>query len=259
MTAYFDRKSAGRLRKKRHQKGRIKSILFLIVLSMIGAAAYYGYHMALKKGVFNIKQVTVSGNRMVGSEGLMAIAEPLRGRTIWQARCREISNKIRREYPAVKKAGITIWPWGMADIKITERKPLARLYHDNRQMIDAEGVIFVSSQPDEGKPGLPLLKVNNADAVSIWRGLRLVESAPWVENDWLIDPSDQNDIRLVLPGGAVVHFGNGSFKQEWQKLGEVLEKMKSENLTAAEIDLRFNGQAIVKGQAMVQATGSEGK
>lgn len=259
MTAYFDRKSAGRLRKKRRQKGKLKAVLVLIVFSAMLSAGFYGYKQGLKKGIFNIKQVKINGNRMADTDGIMEIAGNLNGRVLWRAEYQKTAARIRQKYPAIKRSTFTVWPWGIVDLRISERKPLAELQHDGQLVIDAEGVVFriVLMPADSGREKLPRLKTNGAGAESVWRTLRLIESAPWVENQWLFDPSDQNDIKLWLPGGVAVHFGNGRFKKEWQKLGEVLENLKNENLTASEIDLRFNGQAIIKGQALVQETGDK--
>ncbi|HAD82414.1 MAG: hypothetical protein A2509_08535 [Candidatus Edwardsbacteria bacterium RIFOXYD12_FULL_50_11] len=259
MTAYFDRKSAGRLRKKHRQKGKLKAILGLIILSATLAAGIYGYRQGLEKGIFNIKQVNISGNRMADTAGIREIAGELRGRVLWRAEYRKTAARICQKYPAVKRSKFTVWPWGIADLHITERKPLAELQHDGQLMVDSEGTVFRTSQvfADSCKAKLPRLRTNGASADGVWRALRLMESAPWVENQWLFDPTDENDIKLWLPGGVAVHFGNGHFKKEWQKLGEVLENLKKENLTATEIDLRFNGQAIIKGQALVQGTGDK--
>jgi cell division septal protein FtsQ len=254
MTAYFDRKSAGRLRKKRRQKGKLKAILVLIIFSVMLAAGFYGYKQGLKKGIFNIKQVNVKGNRMADTGGIMEIVGDLNGRVLWRAGYKKIAARVRQKYPAVKRSTFTVWPWRIVDLRITERKPLAELQHDGQLVIDAEGVVFRTSlmPADSYREKLPRLRTSGAGPEGIWRALRLIESAPWVESQWLFDPSDQNDIKLWLPGGVAVHFGNGHFKREWQKLGEVLENLKNENLTVTEIDLRFNGQAIIKGQALVQ-------
>ncbi|MDQ7797975.1 MAG: cell division protein FtsQ/DivIB [Candidatus Edwardsbacteria bacterium] len=259
MTAYFDRKSAGRLRKKHRQKGKLKAILGLIVLSATLAAGIYGYRQGLEKGIFNIKQVNISGNRMADTAGIMEIAGELSGRVLWRAEYRKAAVRICQKYPAVKRAKFTVWPWGIADLHITERKPLAELQHDGQLVIDPEGVIFRAARmpADRDREKLPRLKTNGAGAHGVWRALRLMEAAPWLENQWLFDPTDEKDIKLWLPGGVAVHFGNGHFKKEWQKLGEVLENLKRENLTATEIDLRFNGQAIIKGQALVQGMADE--
>lgn len=259
MTAYFDRKSAGRLRKKRRQKGKLKAVLVLIIFSAMLSAGVYGYQQGLKKGIFNIKQVNISGNRMTDTAGIMEIAGDLNGRVLWRAEYRKTAARISRKYPAVKRSKFTIWPWGIVDINITERKPLAELQHDDQLVIDPEGVAFRTAlmPADSGREKLPRLKTNGAGAEGVWRALRLIEAAPWVENQWLFDPSDQNDIKLWLPGGVAVHFGNGRFKKEWQKLGEVLENLKNENLTASEIDLRFNGQAVIKGQGLAQNQGNK--
>jgi len=254
MTAYFDRKSAGRLRKKRRQKGKLKAILLLSIFSAMLAAGFYGYKQGLKKGIFTIKQVNISGNRMADTAGIMEIAGDLNGRILWRAGYNKIAARVCQKYPAVKRTKFTVWPWGIVDIHITERKPLAELQHDGQLIIDAEGMVFRTAlmPADSGREKLPRLRTSGAGPEGIWRALRLMESAPWVENQWLFDPTDQNDIKLWLPGGVAVHFGNGRFKKEWQKLGEVLENLKNENLTVTEIDLRFNGQAIIKGQGLAQ-------
>lgn len=258
MRNYFDRKSAGRFRKKRQQKGRVKAIFCLVFFILAIASGLYGYRYCLVAGVFNIKQVNIRGNRMIAAESILNIADCLNGKIIWNAGYGNVAAKISQKYPAIKKTSFRIWPWGIVDIVINERKPLAELSHDRSLMVDSEGMIFkaensLSLVSGNDKPRLPQLKTNGASPIGIWRALRLIEAAPWAENDWIFDPSDESDINLLLPGGVAVHFGNGAFEQGWKKLGEILTGVDKENFAAREIDLRFKDQAVIKEQIMAQS------
>ena len=258
MSTYFDRKSAGRLRRKRQQHGRVKTIFSIGLIILAVAGGLYGYRYCLAVGVFNIKQVNIKGNRMIAAESLSNIADFLNGKIIWNSEYRNAAAKISNKYPAIKRVNFRVWPWGIVDIIVNERKPLAELSHDRSLMMDSEGVIFnaessTGSAPGNVKPRLPQLKISGASSIGIWRALRLIESAPWAENDWIFDASDESDINLLLPGGVTVHFGNGAFERGWKKLGEILTDPGKENLAAREIDLRFKDQAIIREQIMAQS------
>ena len=258
MRNYFDRKSVGRLRKKRRQQGRLKTILRLVFFILAIAGGLYGYRYCLAAGVFNIKQVNIRGNRMIAAESISNIADSLNGKIIWNSEYRNVAAIISKKYPAIKRTNFRVWPWGIVEIIVNERKPLAELSHDRSLMMDSEGMIFkaensIDSVSGSDKPRLPQLKTTGASSIGIWRALRLIEAAPWAENDWLFDPSDESDINLLLPGGVAVHFGNGAFEQGWKKLGETLTDLGKENLAAREIDLRFKDQAIFKEQIMAQS------
>lgn len=257
MSNYFDRKSTGRMQKKRQQKGRLKKFFRLVLFILAVAGGLYGYRYCLAAGVFNIKQVNIRGSRMIAAEKVSEIAVSLNGKPFWSADYRGVAAKISKKYPAIKRADFRVWPWGIVDIIIDERKPLAELINDRSLMMDGEGVVFkaensLASTSGKSKSGLPQIKTTGASSTGIWRALRLIESAPWAESDWLFDPSDEADMNLLLPGGVAVHFGNGSFEQGWKKLGEILTDLGKGNLTAREIDLRFKDQAIIKEQAIAQ-------
>jgi cell division septal protein FtsQ len=252
MIAYFDKKSAGRLRNQRRQRGRVKAMFFLILLAGMFLGAKAGYRYLLRKGLVIIKQVEISGNQIVATSSIHEVTCKLKGRVMWRGGYSSLANNMMQKYPAIKRAEFMVWPWGKVDINIIERKPLARMRHDQMLLIDNEGILFTPDsiagiKARKEKIKLPFLNIIDSNTNGRWRALRLIESAPWLENDWVFDAGNENDIKLWLPGNVAVHFGNGSFKTEWQKLGDVLKRMEQENVTTSEIDLRFNGQAVLKG------------
>ena len=246
---YFDRKSAGRLRRQRGRSARLKAVLGAVLIAGTMAGGAWGFRSLEAKGCFNVRTVVISGQRMVDEAGITEQANQLVGKPLWKAGYSRVASQLVRRHPAIRQTSFRAWPWGRVELSIRERKPVAIIHQGNGSLIDGEGVVFKpdSTRAWEGWEKTPQLIITGCSQAGIWRALRLIESAPWVEPDWLFDPSHENDIRLWLPGGVGVHFGNGDFARQWQKLGEVLASLEGEGQPVCQIDLRPRGQAVVRG------------
>ena len=71
-----------------------------------------------------------------------------------------------------------------------------------------------------------------------------------------MDPGDEEDIKLRLADGTLVHFGNGNFSDKYSRLAEVLKNQENNGLKSAEIDLRFKDQAVISGQVAQNQAGA---
>lgn len=254
---YFDRKSAGRLRRQRGRSARLKAVLSAVLIAGAMAGAAWGYRSLEAKGYFDVRKVVVRGHWMVDEAGIMEQANQLVGKPLWKAGYSRMARELVRRHPAIRQASFRAWPWGRVDLSVSERKPVAIIHQGNGALIDSEGIVFKpgNARARDGWERTPQLRIAGCSQAGVWRALRLIESAPWVETDWLFDPSQENDILLWLPGGVGVHFGNGDFTKQWQKLGEVLASLEGEGQPVCQIDLRPRGQAVVSGRPTTRQAG----
>jgi cell division septal protein FtsQ len=240
MRPYFDKNQAGRVRSRRNRTARFQIALWIAVLALLSLGFTWGWQRCLRSGAFDLRTVTISGNRTVRSSQLLALVRPALGQPVWNVNKSKTSAGICRKFPAVKKVGYRLWPWGRMDLLITERTAVARLETDDGSVISEEGIIF----PDSTGQGLPAIRISGTSQDGRNRAITMIMAAPRADGSWLVDPSAEDDIRLVLDS-TTVHFGNGRFPEKWQRLGQILADLQRNGIAAAEIDLRFDRQVIV--------------
>jgi cell division septal protein FtsQ len=251
MKDFFDRGQALRVRKREGRKKRLRLLALLLVLSGLAVGLRAGWHWVLKKGALKITAVEVYGQRLVSSRDISSLAQSDLGRPFWRVDENGINARLTQKYPAVKKVLVTAWPWGTLRLKVVERKALAVLESDPRMAMDEEGVVF----PDSSSGQLPRLRISNTTPAGRHRAINLITAAMGLGPEYLVDPGDEEDVKLRLPDGTLVHFGNGNFRDKYSRLEEVIKTQNDNGLKASEIDLRFKDQAIVTGQVAQNQAG----
>jgi hypothetical protein len=119
--------------------------------------------------------------------------------------------------------------------------------------MDEEGVVF----SDSFSGNLPRLRILGASQPGRHRAINLITVAANLDRECLVDPGDDEDIKLRLPDGTLVHFGNGHFSDKYYRLEEVLKTQNNNGLKSAEIDLRFKDQAVISGQVAQNQAGQQ--
>ncbi len=241
VSRYFDRKSAARVRRReRSRRGLWAGIWTAAVILAAGAAASAALHFRLH----TVRAISVSGEESLAPD-LRAAMEPCLGRPLWKSGAGALSEGFRRDRPAVERVRTAVLPWGVVLAEIKVRRPVARVERGGLA-VDAEGMVF--NPPDGGGDALPLLRLAGSNETGRRRALTAILTAGECEAAWTIDCADQDDIKLHLPGPAVVHLGNGRFPGKWSRLREILRNRGADPAPCI-IDLRFHGQAVVRRQA----------
>ena len=117
---------------------------------------------------------------------------------------------------------------------------MARIESDPALVISAEGVVY----RDSTRLDLPSLRIAGTSGEGRARALTAIMLCGRPQPDWLFDPGDGRDIRLVAPG-MTAHLGSGDFLAAWQKLTEIVADLDKNRSAAAEIDVRYHDQGIV--------------
>ena len=175
------------------------------------------------------------------------------GRPFWKVDGKGINKILTQKYPAVKNTSVTAWPWGVLRLKVEERQAIAVLESDTMMAMDEEGVVFPGSFSSE----LPRLRLSGTSQPGRRRAINLITAAESLDRECLVDPSDEENIKLRLTDGTLVHFGNGNFSDKYSRLEEVLKTQSNNGLKAAEIDLRFKDQAVISGQVAQNQAGPQ--
>lgn len=252
MKNYFDRGQALRVRKREGRKKRIRLAAALLVLAGLAFSLRAGWTWVLKKGALKITSVEVYGQRRVSVQSISEMAQKNIGRPFWKVDGKGLNKSLTQRYPAVKNASVTALPWGTLRLKVEERQAMAVLESDTLMAMDEEGVVF----PDSFSGNLPRLRILGTSQPGRHRAINLMTAAPDLDRECLVDPGDDENIKLRLPDGTLVHFGNGNFSDKLSRLAEVLKNQEKNGLKAAEIDLRFKDQAVISGQVAQNQAGA---
>jgi cell division septal protein FtsQ len=251
MKYYFDRSQASRVRKREGRRKIFRLVAALAVLAVLALGLRAGWTWVLKKGALKITSIEVYGQRLVSVQDVSNLVKKNLGRPFWRVDEKEINRSLAQKFPAIKKASVTAWPWGTLKLKVEERRAVAVLESDLRMAIDEEGVVF----PDSFSGQLPRLRISGTTPSGRHRAINLITAATELDQNCLVDPGDEEDIKLRLADGTMVHFGNGNFRDKYSRLEEVIKAQNDNGLKSSEIDLRFKDQAIVSGQVAQNQAG----
>ena len=252
MKVFFDRGQAQRVRKREGRRRSLRLFAALAVLSVLAFGLRAGWTWVLKKEALKITAIEVYGQRLVSAQAITNVAQSNLGRPFWRVDRKGIDKKLTQKYSAVKKVSVTTWPWGILRLTLKERQAVALLESDPQMAIDEEGVVF----PDSFSAGLPRLRILGTTPPGRHRAINLITAVGILDRECLVDPGNEEDIKLRLPDGTLVHFGNGNFREKYSQLEEVIKTQNNNGLKAAEIDLRFKDQAIVSGQVALNQAGA---
>ncbi len=241
MNRYFDRKSAARVRSR--ERGRRKlwaAVWTAAAVALIMAAAAASWHFRLH----TVRSVMAHG-RGGHPDALRSHMAPCLGRPLWDSGAARLAAEYRRTHPEVEWIKTVVLPWGAVSAEIRLRRPVARV-DQGGLAIDAQGTVFGAAAGEAD--GLPVLKLAGSSEAGRRRAITALLTSGGNQASWTIDCSDEDDIRLMIPGPAVVRLGNGGFPEKWYKLREILRD-PGESFFPCTIDLRFHNQAVVRRQA----------
>ncbi len=237
---YFDRNEAGRIRSRRRRRSAAAAILAIVMLAGAVALGTAGARFAAGRGWFGLRRTVVTGCRLVPAADVERAAQRFLGRPFWTVDRQRLAAGLAQRHPAIKSVSVTVRPWWTLAVDVRERTAAARAESDPAMVVSPEGVIF----RDSARADLPRLRIAGTSAEGRRRALTAVLTCPAAQPDWLFDPTDPGDIRL-LAGGAIVHLGNGGFAGAWGKLAGIRRDLEQNGADAAEIDLRIRDQGIV--------------
>lgn len=239
VSRYFDGKSAAKVRSR--ERGRRSLAAGLRVLAAMAVMAA-GVAAVWRFRLHTVRSVAVSGGGY-HAEAMGRSLSPCLGRPLWSSGAAALAAAYEKAHPEVERVRTAALPWGVLAAEARLRAPLARVGAEGL-VIDAQGVVFRASAGRS--EDLPQLRLSESTEAGRRRALTALMTAGVCEPSWTIDCSDQSDIKLTIPGKAVVRLGNGRFPDKWARLREIIGDR--ELPIPCVIDLRFHGQAAVRGQ-----------
>ncbi len=242
-----------RKRKKRSGKSIFK---FLVLCLSVVVAFYYFLHSSL----FFIEDISVSGNRFVPTEEIIALAGINTGNNIFEFSSKA-SEKAIEIIPRVKEAMIKRHFPNKVKINIVERTPWAYVVHDNGiLLIDAEG-ICLDKMDTMKETSLPVISLANMPP-AIKEGQQVNQTAinlvrsfcEVLPVDLLQQISEYHYLELeqmivYTLDGTEVRLGGTDRLEEKISLWQRVIKMQNEKGSQGSleyIDLRFKGQPVIQ-------------
>ena len=209
--------------------------------------------------LFRLREVTISGNRVVSEDRIRSLAQLLVGRNIFEMDLAEAATEILRE-PMVKEVRLSRKLPDRLKISIEEREPIALLARERLYGVDREGVLLPPFSPST-MPDLPIFTSIGRDTTKpggVLQSARLKEGIQLLEEIRKRDPGFINvisEINLGSREGLTLYLINGSMKVKWGRgdfgrkiavLRAALNQIPSDRRFPRMLDLRFEGQVVAR-------------
>ena len=246
----------GRARPPRRKIGR----MILMGAMVIGAALFAfrkAYSVATHMALFRLKEVTVSGNRLVPAERIRSLAQIEPGRNLFTVALTETATRIRED-PMVKTVCLSRRLPDRIAVSITEREPIAFLARERLYGVDSEGVLLPPFTP-ERMPDLPIFTSVGADTTApggVIQSPRLKEGIRFLNEMRAREPgliaviseiclgSHEGLMLYLIDGGMKVKWGRGAFERKIGPFRAALSQIPSKHRLPRYLDVRFEGQVV---------------
>lgn len=254
--------SARGLRSRR--KGRVRRILLILAgtaaLGVVVQLAATAAELAAESRLLRVRRVSVRGNDYLSDEAIVRQLGDLSGRSLIDIHPRELEARLLA-HPRLRSAKVGRAFDRRLVIDVVERRPVALLAAGVLVEVDSEGVVLPPVERG-ALPDLPVLVGTNLSLPApgsrikspvVKAALDLVDDLGQSDPDLLaevsqIDLSRSPVVRLSLvgrPAVLVVHAGSLS-PAKLAGVRSVLEDLERRGRRDVEVDLRFEGQLVVR-------------
>jgi cell division septal protein FtsQ len=206
-----------------------------------------------------VESIAVRGAHRLSPREVAAATGIPRGAKLADVDARAVAESVARN-AWIESAQAKRLPSGRVLVSVTEREPLAQLAVGARRFaIDAQGAAFAELREGE-ETALPRVLAEKAPERGAPDPLR-VEAAKLTtrmpelglaapDEVKIAAPDDPQGVTLRLPGlEPMVVLGRDALDERLRDLAKLLELRRDEASRAAEIDLRFADQAVLRSAA----------
>ncbi|MEI7904389.1 MAG: FtsQ-type POTRA domain-containing protein [Candidatus Firestonebacteria bacterium] len=233
------------------------SIVFVGALLLAGAA--YAYTALTSSEAFMLKKITVSGNRYVSKNEVLALAKLEQGKNLFSVSAREAEERIKRNLQFKKVSVCRVFPETL-EIKVVERQPEAFLGEEKKLQVDQERVMFPSMKSQEIGKKLYVItgvKVNpndfgrKSESAGLLQALEMIKllearKSPFMSGIVTIDVQSAEELRLLTDEGKQNYrIGAGNWEEKLDRLEQLLKNLNERCDLVQCVDLRFRDEAAV--------------
>ncbi len=227
---------------------------------VIGAALFSfrkAYSVATHMAFFRLKEVAVSGNRVVSADRIRSLARIEPGQNLFSVVLTEAAARVRED-PMVKTVRLSRRLPARITVSITEREPIAFFAREQLYGVDSEGVLLPPFPPDK-MPDLPIFTSVGADTTApggVIQSLRLKEGIRFLNEMRAREPgliaviseiclgSQEGLVLYLIDGGMKVKWGRGAFERKIGPFRAALSQIASKHRVPSYLDVRFEGQVV---------------
>lgn len=222
-----------------------------MTLSVLVGVGLFGLYLGLRhfaaSPFFKVREFQWSGLRNLKEPEVARSFQSVLGKNLFDIEIAPLQRALLSN-PWVKEATVRKdFPDRLTFI-VVERTPASVAYlppsgsfPETVRLLDREGVVL--DQGGAYPPELP--RVVHVNAAAYPKALRLAALFA-NRSDFFIDLSNPEDLQVHLPGGRV-HFGEENYSEKWDRFSQVEEDLRRRGFSQWEVDLRFAGKVIVKG------------
>lgn len=216
--------------------------------------------LVLAVDALRVVRITVHGNERMSKGEVLALLEPLRGRSMVTADLESWRQKLLNS-PWVADAAIRRVLPGTLTVAISERKPMGiGRIRDTLYLVDQQGAIIDEYGPNYAELDLPIIDglgaapsagstlVDSARAALAERVLTELHQRPDLANRVSqIDVADPRDAVVILKGDtALVRIGEDRFVDRIQSYIDLQPALRDRVPSIDYVDLRFDERVYVR-------------
>ncbi len=226
-------------------------LLGIMLLATVSALAYGSERMrtwVAADGRFPVDEIRITGNELLLEGEVLALALVDRGQNLFGLKSSIIEQRLV-DSDWITGASLSRRPPGKVFISIRERRPWFLELREDPALVDRQGLRFPAMGKEKGID-LPILVDLTGEGMDIVRALSVI-SPP--ESDWItrsyaeITIGPDGSVTLIdMERGTRILLGTRPFSQKADRLKAVLRQWNATGQWYAELDLRFEGQAIAR-------------
>jgi cell division protein FtsQ len=251
--------------RRRFGLSRTRLIVATLVTTGVLFGAYRAALVVLSSDVVTVTRISVSGNRRLSRDEVLALVSGLQGRNMLILNLGEWRQKLLAS-PWIAEAALRRVLPGTVDVVVTERDPagIARL-GERLYLIDRRGTLIDEFGPGHASLDLPLVDglaslaapagdrpaIDAARAALAVRLLTSLEADPDLAGRVSqIDVSDVRDAAVILEGDtALVRVGDDQFVERLRSYLDLAPALRERVPDIDYVDVRFGERVYVRPQA----------
>ncbi len=239
-------------RGRRRGIGRLKRMAIGFLLLMAVCLVAYGGERAktwaIDDGRFPVEEIRVSGNELLLEGEVLALALVDRGQNLFSIKPAIVENRLE-DSEWIAKATVSRRPPAKVIIKIRERQAWLLEPREEPALVDRMGLRFSAMGKEKGAD-LPFLVDLTGKGESIIQALAEISppSNDWITNSFAeVTIGPDGSVTLIeMKHGTRILLGTKPFTGKADRLEAVLQQWNATGQWYAELDLRYEGQAIAR-------------
>ncbi|MDD5772887.1 MAG: FtsQ-type POTRA domain-containing protein [bacterium] len=237
--------------------GKIMTIL--VGTAVVVSLFWITRNFVLVSPYFNIKNITVTGNKAVPKEDIIKLTGIEPGRNIFKLNLVKVQYQIK-ENPLFDKVCVKRCLPDKVEIQVEERKSAAFLnIKGDFYLVSENGIIFkkLSSVIYENLPIITNVNLKSIvlgseiDSYDLKMGLKVIKDIKSVQPELLaciseINAGNADEIIVYTNNGIKIKVDKNTDKSKWLRLNMVISAANSEKIPVGYVDMRYNKQIVLK-------------